>query len=208
MLKPFVDPIPNRSRLQFLQGKLSRDAQIARTGFAKASRVLKLGTYHGGSALHIAEVRQTKHGSRETLRISRVFFAMNGCFHKRVHSIRRCVRAQSNWLHRIRAETLFTLSACLRRQIFIPYAPISRSQRVGESRPEKWSPRCNWFEQGIGDLCRDCRGNEARARAINVRLCDETNREFLDSKLPKSKSIRFGNEHNLYSLFSLGDTTP
>jgi hypothetical protein len=46
------------------------------------------------------------------------------------------VRTWGTWLHPIRAETLFTKSACLRRQIFIPYAPISRSLGCGANRPK------------------------------------------------------------------------
>jgi hypothetical protein len=48
----------------------------------------------------------------------------------------RYVRSAARKLHPIRAETLFTNSACLRRQIFIPYAPISRSVGYGASRPQ------------------------------------------------------------------------
>ncbi len=54
---------------------------------------------------------------------------------KNLDSIKRPVRLRSSRLHPIRAATLFTNSACLRRQIFIPYAPISRS--VGAEQADR-----------------------------------------------------------------------
>jgi hypothetical protein len=64
-----------------------------------------------------------------------------------------CNSAQALRVHPIRAETLFTNIACLPFQIFIPYAPISRSAGYGVSRPKN---------------CRRCRIKLREKRGIRV----------------------------------------
>jgi hypothetical protein len=64
------------------------------------------------------------------------FLAVDATSEKFIATRKPCNRRMALRLHPIRAETLFTNSACLPFQIFIPYAPISRSAGYGESRPK------------------------------------------------------------------------
>jgi hypothetical protein len=92
----------------------------------------------------------------------------------------RYVRGRSVWLHPIRAETLFALSACLRRQIFIPYAPISRSVVTGLSHLQR--------QFRLGDL--SSRGLHKRAL-----FASRTDRR---GKAPRQRSLGKRSERRLF----------
>lgn len=66
----------------------------------------------------------------------RCFFAARATSGKFTATAKPCSSNLELRVHPIRAETLFTNSACLPFQIFIPYAPISRSAGYGVSRPK------------------------------------------------------------------------
>lgn len=69
------------------------------------------------------------------------FFGRNGVRRKIAGESRRSARDRAYELHSIGAEILFARKPCLRGQIFIPYAPISRSIRLGVT----YLKRCGSF---------------------------------------------------------------
>lgn len=130
----------------------------------------------------------------------------------------RYVQQKAIRLHPIRAETLFTNSACLRRQIFIPYAPISRSVGYGASRPQSCRRPVKTLVQlkgaTLGDAVLPNRplgefGAHTRRRERDDDVDVRAKRRVrgilrnLDTQVIGVESIHSGNQHNHY----LGDTT-
>ena len=162
-------------------------------------------TYRLGAA-KIA-LRMATHRSFES-----VFPRVNDVPVKILDRQRRYVRRLSVRLHPHRAQTLFALSACLRRQIFIPYAPISPSVSCREAWLRKRLRRGKWSRCGRGIGWQERRGNIARPRAgsagqmlpysgsicVDVELVRQfLVRQFLDRVAGKMQKVWPGNEHNL-----------
>jgi len=124
---------------------------------------------------------------RMTFAIRCTFLVFFSAFHAVTEFVDRpwrYVRSRFIRLHRIRAETLFALSACLRRQIFIPYAPISRS--VGQGcKPATKTAAATGVKKRMGDCRQDRRGKSTLRWVGTKRSTTQTLarkvREILDS---------------------------